>query len=43
MEPIDLPAPADPNGLGLAIVLASSTPHIFLDARFVVQAASGTF
>ncbi len=43
MEPIDLPAPANPNGLGLAIVLASSTPLILLDARFVVQAASGTF
>lgn len=36
-------APATPYNLGLAIVLASSTPLVLLDAAFVVRAASGTF
>jgi PAS domain-containing protein len=36
-------APGVPNGLGLAAVLASSTPLILLDSQFVVQAASGSF
>lgn len=31
------------NGLGLAIVLASTTPLVLLDGAFVVRAASGTF
>lgn len=35
-------APAS-NGLGLAIVLASSTPLVLLDGVFRVRAASGTF
>ena len=43
---MDLPTrdrPAGPDGLGLALVLCSSTPLVLLDARFVVRAASGTF
>lgn len=34
---------ASAGGLGLAIVLASSTPLVLLDGAFVVRAASGTF
>ena len=35
--------PFPPGELGLAIVLASSTPLVLLDAAFVVRTASGTF
>ena len=36
-------APGVAHSLGLAVVLASSTPLVLLDANFVVQAASGSF
>lgn len=35
--------PLSPGGLGLAIVLASSTPLVLLDDAYIVRAASGTF
>lgn len=35
--------PLPPGELGLAIVLASSTPLVLLDAALVIQTASGTF
>lgn len=43
MELIMSNRPGSATSLGLAVVLASSTPLVLLDSRFVVRAASGTF
>lgn len=43
METIMPTALRTPNSLGLAVVLASSTPLVLLDSQFVVHAASRSF